>query len=72
MHRKFSNGKKHKNEENDLIKITEIEYLEQLLSLTGIRLEYYRIRMKNVIKIVCIILLKILKSLKIKIIILKK
>jgi len=52
MNKKYSNGKKTKNEENDLIKINEIEYLEQLLSLTGIRLEYYRIRMKNTIKIV--------------------
>ncbi|ORX80135.1 hypothetical protein BCR32DRAFT_269023 [Anaeromyces robustus] len=50
MNRKFSKGNKLKDE-NDLIKITEIEYLEQLLSLTGIRLEYYRIRMKNAIKI---------------------
>ncbi|OUM69357.1 hypothetical protein PIROE2DRAFT_2650 [Piromyces sp. E2] len=51
MNKKFSKGKKLKKDENDLIKINEIEYLQQLLSLTGIRLEYYRIRMKNVVKI---------------------
>lgn len=52
MNKKFLKNKKLKKEENDLIKINEIEYLEQLLNLTGIRLEYYRIRMKNVVKIV--------------------
>ena len=56
MNKKYSKGKKLKKEENDLIKINEIEYLEQLLNLTGIRLEYYRVRMKNIIKIVSIII----------------
>ncbi|ORX43352.1 hypothetical protein BCR36DRAFT_373851, partial [Piromyces finnis] len=51
MNKKFSNDKRFKKDENYLIKINEIEYLEQLLNLTGIRLEYYRMRMKNVIKI---------------------
>lgn len=32
MNKKYSKGKKLKKEENDLIKINEIEYLEQLLN----------------------------------------